>query len=183
MNRRAVSKRIGILLAPALIALALSACVSAHPVILADRTLPPVTQAPAPSSTPEPTPSPTPEPTATPAPAFDAKGNYISGLDHYKQYLSFRNVQVYEQENDTFVDAIILNEYPETIVCAAGVAFYDENGELVAEGRFQTRDAQYILILPPGETTLFAQVDTDMMLTNLDLSILFDDSLGVKPEE
>ena len=42
-------------------------------------------------------------------------------------------MQVYEQDDDTFVDAIILNEYPETIVCAAGVAFYDENGELVAE--------------------------------------------------
>ncbi len=168
---------------PTLLALALSACISARPVIAADRTLPPETETSSPAPSLEPTPSATPELPASAAPAFDAKGNYISGLDHFKQYLSLRNVQVYEQEGDTFVDAIIVNEYPETIVCAAGVAFYDENDEMVAEGRFQTRDAQYILILPPGETTLFTQVDTDMTLTDLELSILFDETLGVKPEE
>lgn len=173
------------ILAPAFIALVLSGCVSAHPVLDVNQTLPTATATSAPILTPDsvPSPSPTYEPAVTPASVFDLNGNYISGADHFKQYLSFRNVQVYEQEEDTFVDAIVSNDYPETIICAAGVAFYDENNELVAQGRLQTRDAQYILILPPGETTLFAQIDTDMTLTDLDFQIVFDDTLGVKPEE
>lgn len=183
MNPLAASKRICHIIASALIALALSSCVNVRPVVVTDRTLPPATAAVTVPPSPEGTPYTTLEQTATPAPVFDLKGNRISGAEHFKRYLSLHNVQVYEQEGDTFVDAIILNDYPQTIVCAAGVLFNDENGELVAEGRLQTRDAQYILILPPGETTLFAQVDTDMTLTDLALLIVFDDSLGVKPEE
>ncbi|HWQ59385.1 MAG TPA: hypothetical protein VN540_10230 [Clostridia bacterium] len=183
MKRWAASKRILIILASALLAAALSGCVSARPALVPGETLPAPTIAPTPSPTPSPSPSSMPAATATPAPAFDAKGSFISGADHFKQYLSFRNVQVYEQEGDTFVDAIVVNDYPETIVCAALAAFYDKSGELVAEGRLQTRDASYILILPPGETALFAQIDTDMTLTDLEIRIVFDDTLGVKPEE
>lgn len=182
MKRPAASKRIACVIAPVLVALALCGCVRARPVLDPSRTLPAPTAKPTPSPVASPSPTPTTEPTATPAPVYDALGNYISGAEHFKQYLSFRNVQVYEQEGDTFVDAIVVNDYPQTIVCAAGAAFYDENEELVAQGRLQTRDAQYILILPPGETTLFAQVDTDMTLTDLDIKIIFDDALGVKPE-
>ncbi len=179
----AASKALLLALAATLLAAALSGCVSARPAIVPGSTLPLPTPIATPAPTVSPAPSPTAaEPTATVAPLFDAKGIPISGADHFKQYLSFRNVQVYEQEEDTFVDAIAVNDYPKTIVCAAGVAFYDEEGILVAEGRLQTRDAQYILILPPGETTLFAQIDTDMTLTDLEIKIIFDDSLGVKPD-
>lgn len=163
--------------------MALSGCVEARPTLDAGNTLPPEA-----TPTPSPTPSPTPEPTETPAGTaavsqFDALGNYITGADHFKQYISFRNVQVYEQEDDTFVDAIAVNDYPETLVCALTAAFYDDTKELVASGSMQTRDAQYILILEPGETVIFAQIDTDMALTALDIELIFDDSLGVRPEE
>lgn len=164
-----------------------SACggqTSSAPRIVPEDTLPPLatpTAEPTPTVTPTAEPVFTPEPTPTPS-AFDELGQYISGVDHFKRYLSFRNVQVYEQEEDTFVDVIVANQYPRALVCAAGAAFYDENGELVAEGRFQTRDGQYVLVLPQGETTLFAQVDTDMTLTALTLEIVFDEALGVLPD-
>lgn len=184
MKARAASKA-AVLLALALAAgalFALSACTGGRPALVPHTTLPPP---PSPTLTPAPEPTPavqTPAPTLTPAPAFDLAGNFISGARHFERYLLLRNVQVYEQEEDTFVDAIIRNDYPQTVVCAAVAAFYDETGELVAEGRLQTRDAQYVLILPPGETMLFAQVDTDMALTSLELKILFDQQLGVQPE-
>ncbi|OQA73294.1 MAG: hypothetical protein BWY35_00683 [Firmicutes bacterium ADurb.Bin248] len=180
---RSASKQLLLLLAPALLATALLGCVEARPVVDPSVTVPAPSTAPTPSPSPSPTLSPTPRVTATPARAFDALGNFISGADHFERYLSFRNVQVYEQEEDTFVDAVAVNDYPQTIVCAAAAMFYDETGELVASGMLQTRDASYILILPPGETTLFAQVDTDMSLTALELNILFDEELGVKQEE
>ncbi len=178
------SRKLGLVMAAVILAAALSGCVRANARVLPGETLPPlatptpeVTPSPSPTATPEPS----PEPTSTPS-AFDELGEYISGPEHYKRYLSFRNVQVYEQEDDTFVDAILVNKYPHALLCAAGAAFYDETGELVAEGRFQTRDGQYVLVLPQGETTLFAQINTDMTLTALEMEIVFDDSLGILPD-
>lgn len=183
MMPHSASKRLLLLLAPTLLALALSGCIGVQPIIDPSVTVPSATATPIPSPPPSPSPTPAAAPgiTATPARAFDALGSFITGADHFKRYLSFRNVQVYEQEEDTFVDAVVVNDYPKTIVCAVAVTFYDETGELVASSMLQTRDASYILILPPGETTLFAQVNTDMSLTALDLRIVFDDELGVAP--
>ena len=181
MKARAASKAIAFALGLALLAPALSGCLETRPTLVPESTLPvptaQVTETPQASATPT-----APPITPSAAPAYDLNGKHISGVTHFEQYLLLRNVQVYEQEEDTFVDAIVRNDYPETIVCAAVAAFYDETGELVAQGRLQTRDAQYVLVLPPGETTLFAQVDTDMALTDLTFSILFDEELGVQPE-
>lgn len=149
--------------------------------------LPNSTLAPTPSPTPEPTPEPTPQPTmeviaSQEASQYDATGAYISGPDHFRRYLSFENIQVYEQCEDTFMDAVVTNSYSETIVCALSIVFYDDDGNAVAEGRVQTRDGQYVLKLAPGETTLFAQIDTDTSLTDVDFKFVFSETLGVLPE-
>ena len=39
-----------------------------------------------------------------------------------------------------------------------------------------------MLVLAPGETTVFAQIDTDIVLTDKPLEFVFDESLGVKPD-
>ena len=148
--------------------------------------LPQSTLAPTPEPTPEPTIAPTPEPTmeviASAAEVYDAMGAYISGPDHFRRYLAFKNIQVYEQCEDTFMDAVAENSYEETIVCALSIVFYDEDGNAVTQGRVQTRDGQYVLRLAPGDTTLFAQIDTDTALTDLDFEFVFSETLGVLPE-
>lgn len=81
------------------------------------------------------------------------------------------------------MDAVMVNAYPAPILCAVTLSFYEEEGEgePVAEGRLQTRDGQYVLTLAPGETTVFAQIDTDMTLTDLPFTLSYDMTLGVLP--
>ncbi len=159
------------------VCLLLPACINTRPVLMPAYTLPPEI-----TPTPIPTPTPTPVPTPSPTPLIDITGVDIEGLDHFQRYLSFRNIQVYEQCEDTFVDAVMVNTYPQTIMCAVTISFYEEEGgETIAEGQMQTRDGEYVLLLAPGETTVYAQIDTDMRLTAMPFKLSYDAALGVLP--
>lgn len=125
--------------------------------------------------------SPTPEITARPTESVDALGNSITGPEHFYRYLTFRNILVYEEDGDTFLDAMVENAYSEPISCAIDAVYYDENGEEIARARLQTRDGSYLLVLQPGETVVFAQILTDMTITNDAYVFEFDKELGVKP--
>lgn len=165
--------------------LLLCACVSSRPVLNPAVTLAP-TPTPAPTVTPTPTPSPAPPPTLTPPPqklvgGYDALGILVASPEHYEQYLTFQNIQVYEQFDDTFMDALAVNSYPEPLVCAVDIVF-EEGGETVASGKLQTQDGQYVLILQPGENTVYAQINTDMTLTLMDFTLEYDEGLGVWPK-
>ena len=162
-------------------------CIADEPILVPAYTLPPT-----PSPTPDPTPVPTesappaavPEATPVEASGYDMLGKRISGADHYKAYLRFENIQVYEQCEDTFLDMMLLNEYPAAILCALTVRFYEKaegEGEPVAEGELQTRDGQYVLLLQPGENPLYAQINTDMTLTALPFTLEYSEELGVYP--
>lgn len=161
-----------------LICMLLCGCVSTAPVLMPEYTIPPEI-----TPTPVPTVAPTPSLVSTPIPTplIDVTGIAIDGLDHFQRYLSFKNIQVYEQCEDTFIDAVITNSYEKTIMCAVSVSFNDENGEMVAEGELQTRDGEYVLLLSPGDTTVFAQIDTDICLTALPFTFSYDATLGVLP--
>ena len=167
--------------------LLLSGCVSAAPVFVPSTTLAPVsTETAVQTPTLAPTPQETVVPTPTPEPqrlvgVYDALGAFVSTPEHYRQYLEFKNIQVYEQFGDTFVDAVAVNTYPQPLVCAADIVFY-EGEEAVASGKLQTQDGQYVLILQPGENTIYAQVNTDMSLTLTDFVFQYDDGLGVWPK-
>lgn len=180
-------KRVLFLMLAALLCLPLCACVADTPVLMPQYTVPP---APTATPMPTPTPAPTPTPEPTPAPLFDVTGAAVSGPEHYTRYLTFRNIQVYEQCEDTFVDAVMVNTYPSAILCAVTISFYETEedeeeaaGAPVAEGKLQTRDGQYVLSLQPGETTVFAQIDTDMTITALPFVLDYDMSLGIWPED
>ena len=67
-------------------------------------------------------------------------------------------------------------------MCALNITFLDEDGETIVTGRVQTRDGQYVLRLANGENTLFAQVDTDMTLTDKEFRLEFSPELNVLPE-
>lgn len=151
---------------------------------------PEITLPPAATPTPAVTPTPSPTPTeaaasAAPIPGvdtrYDALGAYVSDASHFQQYLAFNMVQVYEQEEDTFLDAIAVNDYPSTLVCAMDVVFYDAEGAEVNRARIQTQDGQYVLRLQPGETVLYAQISTDITLTDMEFALEFNDTLGVLP--
>ena len=101
--------------------------------------------------------------------------------EHYERYITFNNIQVYEQFNDTFMDAVVVNSYIEPIVCAVDILFA-ENDEVIASGKLQTRDGKYVLVLQPGENTVYAQINTDMTLTLMDFTFKYDDGLGVWPK-
>lgn len=147
----------------------------------------------APEAAPSPAPPPEPEGAQASPPArshapiagvdtmCDAKGEYVSGAAHFQRYLTFKDIQVYEQAEDTFLDAAVLNAYPQTLVCALDVVFLDGEGKELASARIQTRDGQYVLRLPPGETVIFAQIDTDVTLTDKEFELIYNESLGVLP--
>lgn len=181
MTRRSKRKAGTLLLALLLCMGAVSGCIRERPVLLPEYTLP----TPMPEPTPEPTPEPipTPEPTPTATPEFDALGRFVSSSLHYTQYVSFEMIQVYEQAEDTFLDAVAVNSYPETLVCAVDVHFFEEAGGVeIAGSQLQTRDGQYVLVLAPGETTVFAQIDTDIVLTDKPLEFMFDEAFGIRPD-
>ena len=46
----------------------------------------------------------------------------------------------------------------------------------------QTRDGQYVLRLENGDNTLFAQIDTDMTLTDKEFRLEYSEDLNVLPE-
>lgn len=188
MKRRVV-KAAFLVAAFSLAALFLPGCVAYAPVLN-----PAVTLAPSAALTPMPSPTLTPVPTLAPLPTvalapaatpsigvYDALGAFVSTPEHYKQYIALKNIQVYEQFGDTFVDAVATNTYPEPIVCAVDILFADGE-ELVAQGKLQTQDGQYVLILQPGDTTVYAQVNTDMTLTLADFTLQYDSGLGVWPK-
>lgn len=118
-----MSKRIVKLLIAVSVCMLLTGCVNTGAHIVPSVTIPPESTQP-----PEPTPSPTPEPVqveemADLSSAYDRNGLLIVGEEHFQQYISFKNIQVYEQCGDTFMDAVAVNEYPDTLVCALNIRF------------------------------------------------------------
>ena len=156
-------------------------CVNSRPVIDADTT-PQPTRAQM-RRTPEPTllPIASPEPTNEAGEAYDAKGVLITGAEHYARYLTFKNIMVYEEGGDTFLDGMVQNSYLSPITCAVDVVYRDESGEEIARSRLQTRDGSYLLVLGPGETPVLARILTDMTLTDRDFTLEFETEVGIRP--
>lgn len=126
-------------------------------------------------------PSDTEAPSAPPASKEDLLGNTISGADHFKRYIVFENVIVYDEEGDTFVDAIAVNRYPEPITCAVDIVYYGAEGEELARARLRMRDGSYLLTLAPGDNYVLANILTDMTLTGREFVLEYDIDTPVLP--
>lgn len=161
-------------------------CTDTKPQYHADIT-PIPTEEPTPEPTEEPTPTPTAQPTATPAATqqstggVDALGVPISGTEHYMRYITFSDMIVYEEDGGTFLDGIINNSYPEEILCAVSIIYYDIDGMEIAKAPLQTRDGQYLLVLAPGENVVYATILTDISLVENEYILEFDPATGVHP--
>lgn len=144
--------------------------------------------------------TPVPEPTASPEPAtpgpddipvtadpngniYDALGNVITDAQHYRQYLSFSDIRIYEYGGDTFMDLTVTNSYPERLICALRAEFYDEEGNILAVSSIQGPDGSFLLTLPSGSTPLYSTILTDAVLTDKIVVIIFDDNTQVAPVE
>ena len=123
-----------------------------------------------------------PDPSSPLNTEYDELGERITSAEHFKRYITFENIQVYEQHEDTFMDAIAVNEYTLPLVCGINIYFYDEDGAEIASSVAHTRDGQYVMKLQPGENTIFAQIDTDMKLTDKEFVLGFSEELTVLPE-
>lgn len=158
-----------------------SGCVNSRPSVDSGST--PQPTRPVIRKTPEPTELPlaSPEPTNEVGQAYDAKGALITGAEHYTRYLTFKNIIVYEEGGDTFLDGIVQNSYISPISCAVDVVYRDGDGNEIARSRLQTRDGSYLLVLNPGETTVLARILTDMTLTDREFTLEYENEIGIRP--
>ncbi len=171
--------------AAALCAAFLLACSNVTPKLDPLTTPPPMPEtAPPASDVPDPvvTAEPTPDASLEPGEAKDVLGNIIYGSDHFERYIRFENVYVYEENGDTFVDLTADNSYPKTIMCAVNIAFYAEDGSIIASSSLQMPDGSFMLSLGSGKTNLYARVMTDTLLTDKPFRLIFDQQTGVKPQ-
>lgn len=126
---------------------------------------PNVTLPPAATPTPKPTPAPTPELTPTPESALPTP---TPVQVNYWEYLSFQNIYVYEESEDTFFEGVVESEYPGSLIAVLDVFFYDDEEKEIARGRLLNGEGEDVLIFTPGENRIYARVDTDMSITMLD---------------
>ena len=116
--------------------------------------------------------TPTPAPTATPEPEpftlsvtgealpTDLLGAAIVGEDHYTQYLSFGDIRVYEYQNDTFLDGIVVNAYTLPLECRIEAVYYNKDGKMIGRGELHLADGSQVL--PVGSSRIYAELATDV---------------------
>lgn len=154
-------------LLPLLFALLLFGCSSqeAHLIYLPESTPTPTAQY---------TPTPAPVPESIPiAPAvgegFRTDVNGIPILDekthYYNYYLSFSNWRVYEENGETLIDAIIINDYPGKLTGGLCVWFF-QDGVKYGYAEFYTAGGG--LVLFPGENRVYADVLTEVDVQMMD---------------
>lgn len=170
-----------------IILLSAAGCTNERPHFV-DGATPPAAVTDAPTEAPDFTPLPSgytpPEPTAVPSPGAntDALGNLIYSADHYERYISFRNILVYEEDGETLIDCTAVNSYPEVLLFAVNIVFYNDDGEEIAYGSLQSPNGSFLIALPEGETGLYARILTDVVLTDKHFKLTFDPQTGVHPE-
>lgn len=114
-------------------------------------------------------------------PTVDALGNVIQDPEHYRQYIQFTDLRVYEENEETFLDCIVTNSYPYKLTCSVSIRFFDENDETIATATLQMPNGSFLLTLENGETPLYARILTDTSLTDNDFELIFDPGIVVEP--
>lgn len=158
--KRLGARLCGALLLCACVLLLAGGCARSEGYLNPDITLPP-TPEPEPTFTPEPesTPTPVPESTETPVP-----------VDYWRYYLALEDVFVYEQDGETYVDAVIVSDYEGTLVGVLELRWADKNGP-VAAARLVDGAGEELLYLRPGQNRVYGVAQTDMPVTMLDFTL------------
>ena len=114
-----------------------------------------------------PTPSPEPEPLEI-APIEDegltTDSNGLPILEeqthYFDYYLAIANLRLYEQNEETLIDATISNSFPKALTGALRIVFTGEDGIPYGFGDFYT--ANGTLKLMPGENRVYCDVRTEV---------------------
>ncbi len=122
-----------------------------------------------------PTPAPEPEPVIVAPVAgagFQTDANGLPILNpkshYYDYYLTIDNLRIYEENGETLIDAVIINNYPKAITGGLCITFYRENLRY-GYGEFYTADRN--LKLFPGSNRVYADVLTEVNVQNMDFEI------------
>ncbi len=131
--------------------------------------------APVLSSTPTPTATLTPVPdafsaqiTAVPRPTDDL-GNEIFSDSHYKRYLSFGEIRVYEYQEDTFLDGLFWNSYSKPISAPIRILYYADDGRICGEGTLYAADGSQVF--QSGTNRIYAEIQTDLDVKMRDFTL------------
>ncbi|MBR6006043.1 MAG: hypothetical protein IK064_00270, partial [Clostridia bacterium] len=103
--------------------------------------------------------------------------------DHYERYISFSGIRIYEENGETLIDCTVTNSYPELMLLAVNITFFNDDGEEIASGSLQMPDGSFLLALEPGDTPLYARILTDIVLTDKTFKLSYDGHTGVKPQK
>lgn len=124
-----------------------------------------------------PTPTPDPEPLVI-APIEDAgfltDSNGLPILDeqthYFEYYLTLANFRLYEQNEETLIDATIQNSFQKTLTGSLRIIFTGEDGIQYGFGDFYT--ASGTLKLLPGETRVYCDVRTEVDVKDMNWELV-----------
>lgn len=134
-------------------------------------------QTAAPTVAASPTPTPVPEPLEI-APieddGFTVDSNGLPILNehthYYDYYLAIQNMRLYEHNDETLIDAVILNSFPRTLVGELRIVFRGADGIQYGFGDFAT--ATGTLKLLPGENRVYCNVRTEVDVQQMEYELV-----------
>lgn len=89
----------------------------------------------------------------------------------FKIYISFSDIRIYEEDERCFFDAVCTNGYEEVLTGKCNIVFFDKEGRSCGSGRIHTADDASALILPPGESRVFAEIFSEDAVAGMDFEI------------
>ena len=136
-------------------------------------------QTPAPTVLVSPTPTPEPEPLEV-LPIEDngflTDSNGLPILNeqthYYDYYLTVANLRLYEHNDETLIDATIINSFQKTLTGSLRIVFTGEDGIRYGYGDFYT--ASGTLKLLPGENRVYCDVRTEVDVRDMSWDLVVE---------
>ena len=140
---------------------------------------------------PETTADPTAAPSESPAPdrlevpvvtgePFFTDANGVLILDetthYYDYYVTLNNIRIYEYGQGTFLDAVLVNSFPQTLTGGLRFTFTDAQGTVYGYGDLYTADGKLTLL--PGENRVYADILTEVDVQMADFAVSVHGTFG-----
>lgn len=104
---------------------------------------------------------------------FVTDGNGLPILNeqthYFDYYLTVSNLRLYEQNEETLIDATIQNSFSKVLIGALRIVFYGEDGIQYGYGDFYTADGALKLL--PGENRVYCDVHTEVNVKDMTFAL------------